>query len=114
MLVVLMVISFFAFLFAAYEIYHLFNIYEFSYEITYDKLSRVLINHYPINAFGFKVPLRKIETKFKIIEGIGTAKCNSTGKSEFIIESSAQHGKFKILAKPKGFSVSSLIEIDLK
>ena len=115
----LLFISTFIFLFAAYEIIHVFNIYEFSYRVTYsdsltDNSSRVVIHHYPINSFGFRVPLRRIETKFRIIEGSHLDKFGDAYGDKLIMTVPRNLNRLAILAKPSGFYSSTLIEIDLK
>lgn len=114
----LLFISTFIFSFAVYEVIHVFNIYEFSYRINYahsltNDSSRVVIHHYPINAFGFKVPLRKVETKFNIVEGNYIGFGSSSG-DKMVITVPRSLARLAILAKPEGYYSSTLIEINLK
>lgn len=99
---------------------YFFNIYEFSYSvnsINYEEtVSQIFISHFPLNALGLKIPFRKIKTNYKIVNDCRLLTIHHINKNsdKLIIDKITQGEKIKILAYPKGFISSTLIEVDIK
>lgn len=84
------------------------NIYEVIIEVTpkelfADNQSTVVIETYPINAFGMKIPFRTVKTKFEITSGKELVKVvkleNENGK--MVLKSKNKIGVVTVLVKPE-------------
>jgi hypothetical protein len=98
--------------------YYVFNIYETTIEtkpenLFADKQSEVTISITPVNAFGFKVPFRKIPAGFEISEGkdlVDIIKEDDKNGS-LILRAKERTGKVVILIRSKYSLLPSLVEI---
>jgi hypothetical protein len=102
-----------------FYLFYFFNIYEFSYKIdsiyTDNEITKILVLYFPINAFGYKIPFRKIKTNFKIISECDSLEILPQYKNHCMItfDKLMEEEKIRILAQSAGFISSTLIEIDL-
>lgn len=88
-------------------IYHfVFNIYEviFLTESSYkhaDDFSMITISSFPVNSFGWKIPLRKSKTLYKIENGedLISIFSNDKSKGKIILKVKNTTGKIVISAK---------------
>jgi len=100
--------------------YYVFNIYETDIETSKDNLfadsrSVVSICVYPVNALGFRVPLRKINASFEIEEGKGLVEIIKENDNEGMIVLRAKNltGKVVVYVKTKYSLLPSMIEINI-
>jgi hypothetical protein len=99
---------------------YVFNIYEVNFIIEpkslfADNQSILSITAIPINAFGWKVPLRKAAADFEIREGndlIDVVR-NDRINGELIIKAKSKPGKVVILIKPELSILPSSFEIQI-
>ena len=100
--------------------HYIFNIYEVNYRsnpdiLFADNISEFIIEAAPINACGWKVPLRKIETDFEIIEGNDLVEVIEYNRNIGIIKLKVKNspGIVVVRAKSKYSLLPSLIEIKI-
>lgn len=96
---------------------YIFNIYEVMIEVSpkelfADSQSEVIIEAYPVNAFGWKIPFRNVQTDFEIIEGgeLVTIKLIDTENGKLILRAKESTGVVTIHIKP----VKSILPSEIK
>lgn len=108
--------------------YYVFNIYEVRYEINQiekfddDEKVNVIVNeklyevkNIPINLMGKKVPLRKLDFDFEIIEGASLVEIQPReNKEELFFRSLKKSGKVIFIFKNKLSLFPQIVEFELK
>lgn len=99
---------------------YLFKIYETRIETSTNSLfadnnSSVTITAVPVNAFGMRVPFRKVITNFQIREGnnLVTIVIQDNFAGKLVLRAKDKVGKVVIYAKPELSLLPTLIEINI-
>lgn len=100
---------------------YLFSIYEVTFrvfptELSADFNSTVEIDAIPVNAFGFKAPLRNSPSEFEIIEGVQLVEVikKDGDKGELILRAKGEPGKVVVKIRTKYSLWPALIEVPIR
>ncbi len=101
--------------------HYIFNIYEVTYtsspdDIFADNLTEIKIETNPINALGWSVPFRSVESNFEIIEGIDLVEVIEHNNTKGFIKLKVKklHGIVVARAKSKYSLLPALIEVRIQ
>lgn len=107
-------------LLALFASMYLFNIYEVMIEVSpkelfADSQSEVIIEAYPVNAFGWKIPFRSVKTNFEIVEGreFVSIKLMDSENGKLILTAKDLSGIVTILVRPSKSILPSEIKIPI-
>lgn len=99
---------------------YIFNIYEVTYKVEPEHLysdnkSEIIIQTIPLNAFGWKAPLRNAYADFEIREGKDLVEIVSEDneKGMLVLKAKSSPGKAVVFVKPKLSLLPSSIEIEI-
>lgn len=107
-------------LFAAFLMHYIFGIYEVIYQVDHKQLyadteSTAEITVVPLNALGFRAPLRKAPAQFWFIEGAGLVDVVTEDRESGLLRLRAKNGTGIVIIKVKAKHslLPSLIEIKI-
>lgn len=98
--------------------FYLFNIYEVEVSVNLKSLSidansRIEIEAIPLNSFGARAYLRKIEAEFEVLSGENLIRIEKKNQSSIYVYSKEDLGNAEILITPSIGMFPSKIEIEI-
>ncbi len=106
----------FLFIFSFVVWQYIFSIYETRVEVIPDKVivgDTAVVRLIPLNSFGKKAPLRKIEEKVKIAEGAENIEVLPTGSKTDFNFKGVHQGKITLYVSSEFSLETNLIKIDI-
>ncbi len=97
---------------------YIFNIYEVSVKsnkqkIYTDEKSLIKIKAFPLNAWGFRTPLREISADFEIMEGAELVEIVEKTANKFRLRSKGIPGKVTVKMESNRSLKTTLVEISI-